>query len=290
MAKAQAKSPKKKAAQAAPSSSSVTKLPHNKKKSILRALAKKEPLLVENTKRALIMKGNRTSQVILEVLTDLSKLLKPNCRVMGRKNEIHPFEDANSIEFLTSKNDCSLFAVGSHSKKRPNNLILGRTYDGHMLDMIEFGVDAHTPLETFKGSKKAMGSKPLMSFLGEQWESDSTFVRIQNLLLDVFRGDKIDMISLKGMDHVLVFTVVESRIMLRGHTLSFKKSGTKVPKVELLPMGPYMDLVVRRTQLAADDLFKISCKRPKRYVNRWFLFVCIWFWFVGSPAICYSCY
>jgi ribosome production factor 2 len=199
----------------------------------------------------------------LEVLTDLGKLLKPNCKVMARKNELYPFEDANSIEFLTSKNDCALFAVGSHSKKRPNNLILGRTFDGHMLDMVELGVEMHQPLETFKGSKKAMGSKPLMAFLGDQWESDSTFMRIQNLLLDVFRGDKIEMISLKGMDHVLVFTVAESKIMLRGYTVSFKKSGTKVPLVDLLPMGPSMDMSVRRTQLAADDLYKIACKKPK---------------------------
>ena len=36
-----------------------------------------------------------------------------------------------------------------------------------------------------------------MAFVGEQWESDATYVRVQSLLLDMFRGDKIEMISLK---------------------------------------------------------------------------------------------
>ena len=40
---------------------------------------------------------------------------------MTKKNEIRPFEDINSLEFLSQKNDCSLFMVGSHSKKRPHH-------------------------------------------------------------------------------------------------------------------------------------------------------------------------
>jgi ribosome production factor 2 len=151
-----AKASSKRGTPSSPASPAAAK-PKVQKKKVMRALAKKEPQLVENTKRALIMKGNHTSQIILDVLTDVSKLLKPNCRVMGRKNDIYPFEDANALEFLTSKNDCSLFAIGSHSKKRPHNLILGRTYDGHMLDMVEFGVEAHVALETVKGPKKAVG-------------------------------------------------------------------------------------------------------------------------------------
>lgn len=104
---------------------SSTPLPNFQRKGRVNRLLKKlEPQLVENTKRALIVKGTHTSQSIIDVLKDFSQLLKPNCKVLGRKNEITPFEDANSLEFLTTKNDCSLFVVGSHSKKRVNNLIM----------------------------------------------------------------------------------------------------------------------------------------------------------------------
>ncbi len=82
----------------------------------------------EKTKRTLIVKGKHTCQVINDVLLDLTMLSKPNNKILNKKNELLPFEDANSIEFLNQKNDCSLFALGSHSKKRPNNLILVSSY------------------------------------------------------------------------------------------------------------------------------------------------------------------
>jgi len=42
-----------------------------RKPRIERVLKKQEPLLTENTKRLLIMKGKHTSQIIVEVLRDL---------------------------------------------------------------------------------------------------------------------------------------------------------------------------------------------------------------------------
>ena len=76
------------------------------------------------TKRILVVKGKHTSQVVNEVLHDFALLSKPNNRILSKKNELLPFEDANSIEFLNQKNECCLFVLGSHSKKRPNNLVL----------------------------------------------------------------------------------------------------------------------------------------------------------------------
>ena len=35
------------------------------------------------------------------------------------------------------------------------------------------------------------------------------------------------------------------------------------PAVELSNMGPSLDLVLRRTRLASDDLFKTALKQPK---------------------------
>lgn len=42
-----------------------------------------------------------------------------------------------------------------------------------------------------------------------------------------------------------------------------KKSGCKIPRIELEEMGPSLDLVMRRTHLASDDLYKLSLKQPK---------------------------
>lgn len=63
-----------------------------------------------------------------DVLLDLALLSKPNVKLMQRKNDILPFEDANSLEFLGTKNKCSVFGLVSNTKKRPNNLIMVRNY------------------------------------------------------------------------------------------------------------------------------------------------------------------
>lgn len=47
-----------------------------------------------------------------------------------------------ALEFLCQKNECGLFAVASHSKKRPHNIVLGRMFDYHLYDVLEVGVRA----------------------------------------------------------------------------------------------------------------------------------------------------
>jgi len=49
-----------------------------------------------------------------------------------RKNaEVRPFETGGegALEHFSRKTDAALFALGSSSKKRPHNLVLGRFYD-----------------------------------------------------------------------------------------------------------------------------------------------------------------
>jgi ribosome production factor 2 len=77
---------------------------------------------------------------------------KPDSILFQRNNDMHPFEAQTSIEFLCQSNDCSLFSFGSHSKKRPHNLVMGRMYDFQTLDMFEFGIDESTfiPMLTFE--------------------------------------------------------------------------------------------------------------------------------------------
>ena len=91
---------------------------------VQRILKKKEPQLVEGTKKCIVLKGHKTSQTITDVLQDVSKLLKPDCVNFSRKNDVLPFEDVNSIEFFCQKNDCATFIIGSHTKKRPDNLVV----------------------------------------------------------------------------------------------------------------------------------------------------------------------
>jgi len=129
--------------------------------------------------------------------------------------------------------------------------------------MVEFGVEVINSIENSSNKSKGVGSKPSFVFLGDQWENESSFSRIQNLLTDFFRGDKVDKLSLQALDHVLVFTVSAGMIYMRPFAVDFKKSGSRIPDVELAPMGKQLNLHVRRTQLAKEDVWKLALKAPK---------------------------
>mmetsp|Transcript_41304 Transcript_41304/g.123338 ORF Transcript_41304/g.123338 Transcript_41304/m.123338 type:complete len:150 (-) Transcript_41304:3596-4045(-) len=94
-----------------------------------RILEARAPKLVEDAKRSLVLYGNQTSQRIKDVLTDLHKIKRTESVKYTRRNEnVRPFEVGGeaSLEFYARKGGCGLFALGSHSKKRPHNLVLGR--------------------------------------------------------------------------------------------------------------------------------------------------------------------
>ncbi|XP_059153236.1 ribosome production factor 2 homolog [Physella acuta] len=237
-----------------------------------RALEKKEPKIVENTKNTLFFKGGNTSQTVTRVLKEWHTLKKPHATMFSKKNATRPFEDQSSIEFFTNKADSSLFMFGSHSKKRPHNIVIGRLFDNQVLDMVEFGVEKFISMDDIKGQKSAAGIKPCLVFSGEFFEENDDNKRVKNLLIDFFRGATVEKISLSGLEHVICISAVHGKIYIRSYRVLMKKSGSKTPRVELEPMGPFLDLTLRRTRLASDDLFKRALKKaalakPKKKKN-----------------------
>ncbi|RVE55879.1 hypothetical protein OJAV_G00230420 [Oryzias javanicus] len=228
-----------------------------------RFLETREPKLLENVKNAMIMKGGNSSQTVTQALKDIYSLKKPSAVLYKKKNITRPFEDSTSLEFFSKKSDCSLFLFGSHNKKRPNNLIFGRLFDFHVLDMIELGVEKFISLSEFKISKCPEGTKPMLVFAGEAFEIDNELKRLKSLLIDFFRGPTVPAVRLAGLEHVLHFTAVDGKIYLRSYRCLLKKSGCRTPRIELEEIGPSLDLVLRRTHLASDDLYKLAHKQPK---------------------------
>ncbi|GBG00525.1 ribosome production factor [Raphidocelis subcapitata] len=157
-----------------------------------RALEKRAPKLVEDAKRGLFLFGGATSAVIKDVLTDLHKLKGSEAVKFTRKNDgVKPFEPGgeSALEFFSRKSNCSLFALGSHTKKRPHNLTLGRLFDFRLYDAIELGVERHRAIKEFGGAASAQaGNKPAMLFVGERFEGVPEFKLAKSLLLDFFRG------------------------------------------------------------------------------------------------------
>lgn len=80
---------------------------------------------------------------------------------------------------------------------------------------------------------------------------------------DFFRGPVVKNITLQGLEHVLCFSYVKEKILIRSYKILLKKSGQKTPRIEVDEIGPCLDLSIRRTKFASDDLFKKSCRVPK---------------------------
>eukprot|EP00588_Corethron_pennatum_P011953 CAMPEP_0194271982 /NCGR_PEP_ID=MMETSP0169-20130528/5658_1 /TAXON_ID=218684 /ORGANISM="Corethron pennatum, Strain L29A3" /LENGTH=377 /DNA_ID=CAMNT_0039014511 /DNA_START=45 /DNA_END=1177 /DNA_ORIENTATION=- len=184
-----------------------------KKARVARYLAETGPQIVERSaKGLLLMKGTSCSQHMSDVLRDLRTMKTPHAKLLQKNNAVYPFEDAAPVEFLTTKNDASTFAIASSNKKRPNNLLVGRTFDRQVLDMVELGVARYVGLkdEKYRGApKKRIGSKPMMVFAGDYFHnSGADGRRVQSLLLDFFGGFErsLESISLAGLDHVLSVT------------------------------------------------------------------------------------
>jgi ribosome production factor 2 len=230
-----------------------------------RALEERESKLVENQKTTLLLRGTSASEVIQSVLSDLNSLKKPASIKFHKKNSIHPFDDASGLEFLSEKNDASLLVLGSHSKKRPHNLVVARTFEYKLLDMLEFAVDENTykSFESFKTEKPRIGVKPMILFSGAAWEQSEQMRMVKNLWMDFFRGETVKAVDVEGLQYVVTFLAAEEgKFHVRGHMIRTKRSGQKLPRVEVEETGPRLDLTVRREQAAEADVLKEAFKTP----------------------------
>jgi len=228
-----------------------------------KALEARQPQLIEPTKNAIFVRGATANDTVTRLMKDIASLKKPHSIFFSKKNDWKPFEDATHVEFMSLKNETPLFMFASHNKKRPNNLIIGRTFDHQVLDMFETGVENYKSMAEFKTPKVSIGTKPIILFSGEQFEQQHEFGRFKNLMLDFFSGPKADSVRLSGLENVMCFIAAEGKVYFRHFRVVLKKSGTRLPRVELEEIGPRFDLAIRRHKLASDDMFKRSMKTPK---------------------------
>ncbi|VDL80201.1 unnamed protein product [Nippostrongylus brasiliensis] len=228
-----------------------------------RVLEDRAPKTVENDKTVLFMKGSKTSRSVVDAMLDIYLLKKPLARQLKRHNSFHLFDDETPIEKFCEKYDSSLFLFGSSTKKHPNSLVFGRTYDGQILDMADLSIVKYVPAHEFQTPKVPIGTKPCLCLEGLEFASDPTMKRIGNILVDFFKGPAVDMIRLEGLESFISFTAKENMIYMRVYRVLLLKSGTNVPRVEVLEMGPSIDFKVDRTKIASDSLYKAACKKPR---------------------------
>lgn len=162
-------------------------------------LLSREPKLIETAKNTLFLEGRKCSGDIRSALRDLYDLKKPLAKSLSRANDMTPFEDDVKLQNLIVRNECSLFVFGSSSKKRPNNLVLGRLFEHELLDMVELGVSSYKGLNDFKNDKIASHCKPCLVFNGPKWSETEELRRLKSLFIDSFHRETVSCNSIVVM-------------------------------------------------------------------------------------------
>lgn len=225
-----------------------------------------------------MLRGNSCSQTVQDALNDLYSMRQPLAKKFTKKNAIHPFEDASSLEFFSEKNDASLLVFGSSQKKRPHAMTFIRTFGYKLLDMLELHLDADSfrAISQFKTKKFAVGLRPMILFAGTAFESPvaNEYTLAKSLLIDFFKGEPSDKIDVEGLQYIVSFTAEESvedamgatanpPIHMRVYLIRTKRSGQKLPRVEVEEIGPRMDFRVGRVQHADETMLKEAMKTPR---------------------------
>ncbi|ALC47880.1 CG7993 [Drosophila busckii] len=230
-----------------------------------KVLMAREPQLIEPARSMLFVDGRKCGGNVKQYMKDLHQLKKPLVKVLNRKNDITPFDDPSSLEFLTMKNDTAMFSFGSTSKKRPDNIIIGRIFENEVLDMFELGIRRYQAIAEFKNEKIGACVKPCLVFNGPKWAQSEELRRLRSMFIDMFQREKVESIRLQGIEHVLSFTVTDDmNVLMRSYKILLKKSGQKTPRIELEEIGPSADFSIRRTKIASEDLYKLARKQPKQ--------------------------
>lgn len=215
-----------------------------------------------------------------DALNDFYQLRVPLAKKFTKKNAIHPFEDAASLEFFSEKNDASILVFGSTSKKRPHTITLVRTFGHKLLDMIELMLDPESfrTLSQFKNKKCAVGLKPLLLFAGTPFESPipNEYTLAKSFFTDFFKGEPADKVDVEGLQYLISISVQDTvdgeeskpKIHLRAYLIKTKRSGQRLPRVEVEEMGPRMDFRVGRIQEAEEALNKEAMKRARTSAER----------------------
>lgn len=205
---------------------------------------------------------------------------QPLAKKFTKKNPIHPFDDATSLEFFSEKNDTSLMVFGNSQKKRPHTLTFVRTFGFKILDMLELGLDPESfrTIAQFKTKKFAIGLKPMLLFAGTAFESPITneYTLAKSMLLDFFKGEPADKIDVEGLQYIVSITAEEDNgnsevkppIHLRVYTIQTKRSGQKLPRVEVEEIGPRMDFRIGRVREADESMLKEAMKKARGLEER----------------------
>lgn len=193
---------------------------------------------------------------------------------------------------VCGRNGASLFGIGTHTKRRPHNLMLGRTFGGKILDSFDLSVvpavvEPHetdhpmgraalgtTPCFVFLGqvspplsfsslntphasvphSAASLASTPnsLMDPLPQEWQRNTRLSELKNLLIDGLGVRHSDELHLRAVERAIVCSALNST---RVHLTQYMIDPEAAQKGQavLSQAEPSVTFDVRETSVLADN-------------------------------------
>jgi len=159
--------------------------------------------------------------------------------------------------------------------------------------MIEVMIVNFVGIGTIKGDSCSIGSKPCFLFNGELFEQKPEYQLLKGMILDFYHGEEVEELDLEGLDFVISLTATKDLVHFRVYKINVKpddgsddndntnnsnnqniiqsKNEKKMKretngnvKIELSPIGPFMDLKCDRVKYASDEIMKKALKIPKQ--------------------------
>ena len=128
-------------------------------------------------------------------------------------------------------------------------------------------------LEQFRGGKASVGVKPLLNFSGTPFESPirNEYTLAKSMFLEFFRGAESKEVDVEGLQLLINFSAGEEKlgetgrkvIYMRVYRLVTKRSGQKVPRVEIEEIGPRCDFRIGRIREADDGAWKEAMRKGR---------------------------
>ena len=155
-----------------------------------------------------------------------------------------------------------------------------RTFAYKVYDMLELYLNPETfqSLASFKTKKFAVGLKPMLLFAGTAFESPvaNEYTLAKSIFTDFFKGEATDKIDVEGLQYIVSFTAedvpssgdAKPVIHMRIYLIRTKRSGQKLPRVEVEEMGPRMDFRVGRMREPDEATRKEAMRKPKGLEER----------------------
>merc|ERR1712032_1034778 len=201
------------------------------------------------------------------VLNDLHLTRKEYSKKLSKKNNIENiFDKPNDIEYICEKNDTSLFAYTTDTKKKPMNLLMGSTFNYKLMDIFEFEVGSFIPISYFaKEIEVDSYIKPVIIFQGDLFETDFQYERIKKFFLDFFRIQDIEEVVISELRKIMIISAGDDKeIKIRNFQIEANMNEYNInEKLNFKEIGPSIDMKLRKIQLANEDVYKVSLRQPK---------------------------